>query len=401
MKITNFGGNISFIPKYSYTPQTEVEVISILNKHKKNRIRTIGSLHSWNDIVVSNDVIINLKNLHDVRIIKNGNGEVWVEVEGGCTLEELIDKIRLQTAYVLPTIGAITKQTIAGVISTATHGSGNHSISHFIEEMRIAAYDQKTKEAKIYHLKKNDPQLKAARCGLGCMGIILSVRFLLIPSFWVEETSNYYKDLADILEKEKNYPLQQFILLPYLWKYFVYQRKEIASELVPHQINIKRWLDKIYGFLIIDIIAHFILKTLAILTVQSPSLSTQLIPKFYTKVAPVVMRSKTEYHCNHEALTLHTVNHHLFQHVEMEVFIPEKEVREAIAVIKFIITSFADTPKEETAEIKKMLQKIDAWDELIKQKGQYVHHYPLFFRRVLPDNTSHINDKWKFRILHN
>jgi FAD/FMN-containing dehydrogenase len=46
-----------------------------------------------------------------------------------------------RSSRTLATLGAVTKQTIAGAISTGTHGSGRQSLSHFVANVRMAAYD--------------------------------------------------------------------------------------------------------------------------------------------------------------------------------------------------------------------------------------------------------------------
>ena len=64
-------------------------------------------------------------------------------------------------------------QTVAGAISTGTHGSGKNSLSHYVEGLRLAAYDEKTGRARIFEITEG-PELSVARCSLGCMGVIVS-----------------------------------------------------------------------------------------------------------------------------------------------------------------------------------------------------------------------------------
>jgi len=84
-------------------------------------------------------------------------GSRFVRVGAGCTLQ-LLDKLHATTDQTLPTLGAVKKQTIAGAISTGTHGSGRQSLSHFVANVRIAAYDSAGR-ATIYGAlcQRNDP----------------------------------------------------------------------------------------------------------------------------------------------------------------------------------------------------------------------------------------------------
>ena len=66
-RITNFGGNVSFVPKHWYAPKDEAQVLDLLNTHAGGKIRVVGSLHSWSDVVESQDVIIDMSNFDSVE----------------------------------------------------------------------------------------------------------------------------------------------------------------------------------------------------------------------------------------------------------------------------------------------------------------------------------------------
>ena len=60
----------------------------------------------------------------------------FVRVGAGCRLQDLLDRLHAATNQTLPTLGAIKRQTVAGAISTGTHGSGRQSLSHFVSRVR-------------------------------------------------------------------------------------------------------------------------------------------------------------------------------------------------------------------------------------------------------------------------
>lgn len=377
-RITNFGGNVSFTPKHFYTPQNEKEVLWILNKHATGKIRVIASLHAWSDIVQSEDVIVDMRHLNNVEIEKTNNGEVWTTAGGGCDLQRLLDTIHRQTDATLPTMGGIKKQTIAGVISTATHGSGKPSLSHFMKEIRVAAYD-KTGRAKIYTWK-NGPELRAARCAIGCMGIILSVKFRCVPKYYVEETTRKLKTLRDVLAKEQRFPLQQFILIPHFWKYFAYQRRVVAKQ--PPMW--RTYWHRVYNFFFVDILLHLVLKVLLWIAASKKG-SSRLIYRFYTNVLPLSMRQMgPAVDFSEHAITLH---HHLFKHLEMEIFIPAHNIYKAANMVEHVVSMFAGTAKTLSDDVTAELKKNRLFEQLVKNAGSYTHHYPIFFRHILSDDT--------------
>jgi FAD/FMN-containing dehydrogenase len=110
--------------------------------------------------------------------------------------------------------GPITEQTIAGAISTGTHGSGRHSLSHYVQSVRVACYNTETGQAEIREFSAGD-ELRAARCSLGLLGVILSVTMQCRQSYHVEEHFREYKEVADVVQAEEEFPLQQFYLVPH------------------------------------------------------------------------------------------------------------------------------------------------------------------------------------------
>lgn len=121
--VKNFGENVTFQPVHVYTPTSEEEVLSILDRHADRQVRVRGSLHSWSPVAATDDVLIDLQAFDRVAVETNGMGQHWADVGGGCVLERLVDELE-RRGLTLPTIGAVTKQTVAGAIATATHGSG-------------------------------------------------------------------------------------------------------------------------------------------------------------------------------------------------------------------------------------------------------------------------------------
>ncbi len=86
---------------------------------------------------------------------------------------------------------------------------GRHSLSHYVIGVRVARYDSHSGSAVIVDITDGD-ELRAARCSLGCLGVILSVKIQCRPKYLVEEHFREYVKLDDVLSAEQEYPLQQF-----------------------------------------------------------------------------------------------------------------------------------------------------------------------------------------------
>ena len=179
----NFGKNVVYLPNYRYAPPTEEEVLDIMSRHREGQIRVQGSGHSWSGIVEATDVLLNLASLSNVTVEEGPAGPV-ARVGAGATLEKILSVLRA-TAFDLPTLGAITRQTIAGATATATHGTGHASLSSLVQAVKLACYD--AKGDPFIKTISGGNELLAARASLGCMGVILELTLKVEPKFWMEE----------------------------------------------------------------------------------------------------------------------------------------------------------------------------------------------------------------------
>jgi FAD/FMN-containing dehydrogenase len=375
--ITNFGGNVRFTPAHFYAPTTEAEVLAILDRHPRGKFRVCGALHSWNAGVVSADAVVDLRHFNSVEVKYGANGEAWTVVGGGCRIKHLLRKLHADSRVTLPSLGLITEQTIAGAISTATHGSGRHSMSHYVDEVRLAAYDPDTGRARLVTISGGD-ELRAARCALGCMGIILSVRIRCVPRYDVVETIVPCDTLDEVLKYEAAYPLQQFYLLPHRWTYLA-QRRHLSTKLHPR----RSWpaiLYRCWWLLGIDVGLHLILLFLAGV-VKRPAWTRF----FFRRVMPkLIVKNWTAVDRGERMLVM---EHELFRHLEIELFVPTRHLHEAAHFVRFVVDWFDGSDPQYEEEIARSLRQHGFEEEFERLRGAYTHHYPITFRRVLPDDT--------------
>jgi L-gulono-1,4-lactone dehydrogenase len=371
--VKNFGHNICLRPAVYLVPADEGEVLHILATHAGRNIRAIGSLHSWSEAALSDDVLLDLRRLDSVRTERRGD-EVWATVGAGCQIKRALAELERQANVTLPSLGLITEQTIAGAISTGTHGSGKASMSHYIEKIRLATYDKRTGEPVVETIADGD-ELRAARCSLGCLGVILSVSFRAPLQSMIEEHFRGYAELNDVLTAEDQYPLQQFYLIPWSWRYLAQHRREVQarrSRLAP--------LYRAYWFLTIDLGLHvailFLVRWLRSRTVMKFCLR-QVLTRFVIRGWRVVDRSRSQLVMKHE----------LFRHIEIEVFVRRSRLPEAIEFIREVLECLADRRRSPNAATRRALAEIGMGDHLAELSGSYAHHYPICIRRVLPDDT--------------
>lgn len=368
--VTNFGGNIRFAPRHHYTPRTEAEVLEILDRHARGTVRVVGARHAWSPAIVSADALIDLRHFKSVRVERAADSTVSVVVGGGCRMKHLLTELHRQSDYTLPSIGLITEQAVAGAISTGTHGSGKNTLSHYVSELRVAAFDPDTDRAKVYTWGEGDPELPAARCALGCLGVILSVRFRCVPRYDVEEVMRACDTLEEVLAEESRFPLQQFYFVPHRWTYLA-QRRVATPGLRPRGVKAK--LFRLWWFVGTDVAMHLIF--LFLVAVGWPRLTRwffrRVLPKLVLKNVTVVDRAEL----------MLVMEHELFRHLEIELFVPARHLKAAAAFVRATLDIFSssDTDLSPIPE--------DLRDDLLRLRGTFTHHYPVTFRRMLPDET--------------
>jgi len=69
------------------------------------------------------------------------------------------------------------------------------------------------------------------------------------------------------------------------------------------------------------------------------------------------------------------------------MFVAESRIVEAAALLRCVLQIFAGDAVDVPGSIEQRLRDAGLYDELLAYRGSYVHHYPILFRRVEPDDT--------------
>ena len=368
----NFGRNQVLKPSAFYTPADEQEILQILDRHRGQRIRAVGRLHSWSDAVLSDDVLLDLRRLNAVQLHSEGD-QLVAEVGAGCQIKRLLKELNRHDAT-LQSLGLITEQTIAGAISTGTHGSGRHSMSHYVEGVRLARYDASTGKVVIDELSAGEP-LQAARCSLGSLGIILSVRIRCREQYNVKEHFTETRRLSHVLDTEASFPLQQFYLIPWRWSYFIQHRREDDQP----RSRLAR-LYRIYWLGVMDYALHLqiLLMERVLRSRRSIRFSFRhIVPAFLIRNWKVTDRSSSMLVMKHEA----------FRHIEIELFVPRDQLADALDFAQETIEVAGGRQSTLSADNQQRIEGLGMQEDLARLHDQYFHHYPICVRRVLPDDT--------------
>lgn len=222
-------------------PRSEAEVLDVLSRARrsKQRVRPIGSGHSWSPIAVPEQVALDLSELS--RVLEIDAAARTVRVQAGITLAALnraLDRVGLA----LPILGSISAQTIAGAISTGTHGSSlvHGNLASLLEEIVIVtpAGDRRVLA------RDRDESFDAAAVSLGALGVITEVVLRMCPAFALigEVEAMPILEVAralDAIATSAEYVKVWWLPGAEGAHVFRYRRTPIA----PHDLRVSRWLD--------------------------------------------------------------------------------------------------------------------------------------------------------------
>ncbi|MDX1965494.1 MAG: D-arabinono-1,4-lactone oxidase [Pirellulales bacterium] len=384
-RVTNFGANVSFTPQSVYAPRSEAELLEIMARHAQSRFRVVGRTHAWSPLIESSEVLLDLRHLDQVTVEASvtqndsmtRNDSVtqptaWVGA--GCQIKHILEKLAAAGDWMLPALGLITEQALAGAMSTGTHGSGRHSLSHYALEVRIAGFDAITGQPVIRTV--SDPrELRAARCALGLLGVIVAIKLPIRRQFQVEEFFYRYTDLEQVLAQEAEYPLQQFYMVPYRWDFFAQQRREST---LPRSWSAP--LYRLFWSVGMDRIFHWMLM----------ACGRRYLPQFcnywfFRAVMPCLLPQNWRVVDRADRQLI--MEHELYRHIETEIFVTRGDLRAALDVTIWLLKRFsgeqASAPAcwSENPVCDVMTSEVEA------AAGTYFQHYVICVRKVLPDDT--------------
>ena len=130
-------------------------------------VKAVGAGHSFSSIAATDGVQVRLDAMAGVRRVDRDAG--LVTVGGGTRLADL-NLVLASYGLALPNLGDIDRQTVAGAISTGTHGSGSRlrRAGHPGPRSHLITGDGTVLRTSA---DENADVLAAAAVGLGALGI--------------------------------------------------------------------------------------------------------------------------------------------------------------------------------------------------------------------------------------
>src|SRR4029079_7891058 len=139
----------------------------------------VGAGHSFSDLALTDGVLITLERMSAVLEADRASG--LVRVQAGITIHELSARLA-EHGLAMENLGDIDVQSIAGAISTATHGTGAllKNIASQVAALKLVPAAGSTLKCS----PDDDLEVfRAARVGLGALGAVAEVTLRCVPAF--------------------------------------------------------------------------------------------------------------------------------------------------------------------------------------------------------------------------
>jgi L-gulono-1,4-lactone dehydrogenase len=146
------------------------------------KVSVAGSGHSFTEAAMTDGTMVRIEALKGVIDADPASG--LVKVGGGTVLAQLNDELA-GLGLAMENLGDIDRQTIAGAISTGTHGTGARlrNISAQVEGLELVVADGGVRQLSA---ATHPELLRAARVGVGALGAIAAVTLRCVPAFTLD-----------------------------------------------------------------------------------------------------------------------------------------------------------------------------------------------------------------------
>jgi len=189
--IVNYARNQLYENETVLQPNTVDDIVQSIKSAAagKRKVRAIGSAHSWTRSFDNDCVIVSMRNFRKLDI----NTTTKLAIVGvGNTVKETQDALRDKGLILYGTPFSLAAH-IGGVLSNCVHSSGQHVFTHYITKFFLVKSDGTTAVIDA----TTPSAMKAARCGLGMLGIVYEIEVQCHPAF--EQLTNVAKyDLTNV-----------------------------------------------------------------------------------------------------------------------------------------------------------------------------------------------------------
>jgi FAD/FMN-containing dehydrogenase len=223
---SNWSGSVTCEPRQIAMPTSEADVAALVKKAAAQGqvVRVTGSGHSFVPLCATDDVLVSLDHLAGIESVDRGKFEATILA--GSKLHALGEPLAAH-GMALANQGDIDRQSLAGAVSTGTHGTGPTlgSFSTQVVGLRIVTADG---ELLTLDLDRDADVMAAARTSLGAMGVTTAIRLRVLPAYRLHERM-WQEPIAECMAR-----LDERIAATRHFEFFWYQATDLAHAKALH-----------------------------------------------------------------------------------------------------------------------------------------------------------------------
>ncbi len=140
-------------------------------------VKAVGASHSFTAIGATDGVLLHLDRMNAIVTVDPTTDRV--RVQAGISLHDL-NPLLNDRGLALPNLGDVDPQSVAGAISTGTHGTGGRL---FGISKAVVAVQLVTATGEVLEIDEHHAWFGASRVTLGALGIVTEVTLQCVPAF--------------------------------------------------------------------------------------------------------------------------------------------------------------------------------------------------------------------------
>lgn len=215
----NWAGDQICAPARFVAPRDEAELRRVVAQAAADglTVRAVGSGHSFTDAACTDGVMVSLDEMRRIVDVDRASG--LVEVQAGIKLDALGGELA-QHGLAMENLGDIAVQSLAGAISTATHGTGLNypNLSQQVHAVRLV-----TATGDVLELSSDDGDtFRAARVAIGSLGVISTVTLKCVPTYTLKRVDEPLP-LDDVLPA-----MDEYVARNEHWEFFTFPYTGVA-----------------------------------------------------------------------------------------------------------------------------------------------------------------------------
>ena len=203
----NHTGNQAVEPLRVCWPESLEDLVAVVREAGELDVpvRAVGSGHAWSDVALCTGIVVETTELQRTLPLEGMPDDPGLfRAEAGMKIRRLNAELAARDRA-LENLGGYDGQSIAGVVSTATHGSGMRfgPLCDLVRSLDLVAGDGAvhrferaggpTDPAALaalhpdWELHQDDDRFRAVVCGMGCLGLIYAITLAVVPAFELTE----------------------------------------------------------------------------------------------------------------------------------------------------------------------------------------------------------------------